>query len=89
MGYYQLNKDRLLEYHNGGGKEKAAKFYEDNNPLPCRGEGAYPPRSFTQVHQRGELNCASQLQSSGQQTTSIVISRPESILIRQDKKGFL
>ena len=36
----------------------------------CRGEGAYPLRSFTQVHQRGELNWASQLQPSAQQISS-------------------
>ena len=40
---------------------------------PCRDEGTYPPRSFTQVRQRGELNWASQLQPSGQQISSILI----------------
>ena len=49
---------------------------------PCRGEGAYPLRSFIQVRQRGELNWTSKLQPSGQQIFSIVTSRPESILIR-------
>ena len=41
--------------------------------LPCHDEGAYPPRSFTHVRQRGELNWASQLQPSGQQISSILI----------------
>ena len=41
--------------------------------LPCHDEGAYPPRSFTDVRQRGELNWASQLQPSGQQISSILI----------------
>ena len=49
-----------------------------------RGEGAYPPRIFTQVRQQGELNWESQLEPSGQHTPSHVMSRPESILIRQD-----
>ena len=40
---------------------------------PYRDEGTYPPRSFTQVRQRGELNWASQLQPSGQQISSILI----------------
>ena len=38
----------------------------------------------TRVRQRGELNWASQLKPSGQQISSTIISRPESILIRQD-----
>ena len=38
MSYYQLNRDRLLEkskdrYHNDGGKEKAAEYYEDNRDV--------------------------------------------------------
>ena len=38
MSYYQLNKDRLLEkpkyrHHNGGGKEKTFKYYEDNKEV--------------------------------------------------------
>ena len=41
--------------------------------LPCHDEGAYPPRSFTHVSQRGEVNWASQLQPSGQQISSILI----------------
>ena len=53
-----------------------------NSPWP--GEGAYPPRSFTQVRQRGELNWVSQLQPSGQPISSIIMARPESIPIRQD-----
>ena len=32
----------------------------------CRDQGAYPPRSFTQVRQQGQLNWASQFQPSGQ-----------------------
>ena len=32
---------------------------------PCRGKGTYPLRSFNKVHQRGELNWASQLQRLG------------------------
>ena len=44
----------------------------------------YPPRSFTQVRQQGELNWVSQLQASGQQFPSPEKPRPESILIRQD-----
>ena len=51
---------------------------------PCRGEEAYPIRRFTRVHQRGELNWMSQLQPSGHQIFSIVMSRTESILIRQN-----
>ena len=34
---------------------------------PCRDEENYSPRGCTQVHQRGELNWASQLQPAGQQ----------------------
>ena len=45
---------------------------------------AYPLRSFTRVGQRGELNRASQLQPPGQQISSTVMSRPESVLMRQD-----
>ena len=45
---------------------------------PCCGEWAYPLRSFDIW-----LNWASQLQLSGQQIFSTVMSRPESILIRQ------
>ena len=41
-----------------------------------------PSRSFTHVHQRGEIDLRSQLQLSGQQIYSTVISRPESILTR-------
>ena len=38
MNYYQLNRDKLLEkgksrYHNGCGKEKAARYYEDNQEV--------------------------------------------------------
>ena len=40
----------------------------------------------TKVRQWGELNWASQLQPSGQQISSTVMSSPESILIRQDQK---
>ena len=47
-------------------------------------EGVYPLRRFTRVRQRGELNRASQLQPSGQQISSTIISRPESILSGQD-----
>ena len=36
------------------------------------------------VRQRGELNRASQLKPSAQQISSTIMSRPESILIRQD-----
>ena len=36
------------------------------------------------VRQPGELNRASQLKRSGQQISSTIMSRPESILIRQD-----
>ena len=50
--------------------------------LPCHDEGAYPPRSFTHVRQRGELNWASQLQPSGQQISSILIQFASSILIQ-------
>ena len=38
----------------------------------------------TRVYQRGELNWASHLKPSGQQISSTIMSRPESILIRQD-----
>ena len=38
--------------------------------------------------QRGELNCASQLQPSDQQIYSTALPRPESILIRRDWKAF-
>ena len=58
-----------------------------SHPLDERGlstkKGAYP-LSFIQVRQRGELNWASQLQPSGQQISSAAMSRPESILIKQD-----
>ena len=47
---------------------------------PCHGEGDYPARRFTQVRQRRELNWASQLQQSGQQISSTVMSRPVAIL---------
>ena len=35
MSYYQKNKDNILKnvyekYHNGGGKEKAKKYYREN-----------------------------------------------------------
>ena len=35
MSYYWFNREELLKkaktkYHNKGGKEKAAKYYEDN-----------------------------------------------------------
>ena len=38
MNYYQLNRNRLLEkakdrYHNGCGKEKAAKHYSGNKKV--------------------------------------------------------
>ena len=38
MNYYQLNRDKLLEkgksrYHNGCGKEKTARYYEDNQEV--------------------------------------------------------
>ena len=38
MSYYQLNRDKLLEkvkdrYHNGDGKEKAAKYYKNNQNI--------------------------------------------------------
>ena len=48
-----------------------------------------PPRSFTQVRQWGELKWMSQLQWSGQQVFSAVMSKPISILIGQDWKGLL
>ena len=38
ISYCQLNRNKLLgkatdRYHNGGGKEKAAKYYEDNKEV--------------------------------------------------------
>ena len=58
-----------------------------NSPSP--GDGAYPIGSFPKMCQWGELNLTSQLKPSGQQIFSTVMSRSESILIRQDKKGLL
>ena len=42
------------------------------------------PEVSNRVHQQGELNWASQLKPSGQQISSIIMLRPESILKRQD-----
>ena len=38
MNYYKLNKDKLLgkvrdRYHNSGGKEKATKYYKNNQEV--------------------------------------------------------
>ena len=41
---------------------------------PCRGEGAYPLRRFTQVGQREELDRPSQLQPSSQKIFSTIMS---------------
>ena len=54
------------------------------NTCACLPRWTYPLRSFTRVRQRAEVNWTSQLQSSGLHISSIVMSRPESILIRQD-----
>ena len=55
-----------------------------------RGEGTYPPRSF---NQRASTRRAQQLsvaaKAPGQQISSPIMSRPESILIQQDYKGLL
>ena len=50
---------------------------------PCRGEGASHQEVSTGVHQREELNWASQLKSSDQQIFSRM-SGTDSPLIRQD-----
>ena len=38
VSYYQLNRDKLLEkakdkFHNGDGKQEAAKYYKDNQEV--------------------------------------------------------
>ena len=51
---------------------------------PCRWEGAYPSRSFNQstLTRRVQLKVA--VKQLGQQISSAIMSRPESILISQD-----
>ena len=51
---------------------------------PCRREGAYPSRSFTQSASTRRVQLSVAVKQLGQQISSAIMSRPESILISQD-----
>ena len=55
-------------------QQQIRQQYPLNWNSPCRGEGASHQEVSTQVHQREELNWASQLKSSDQQIFSTMSS---------------